>query len=97
MFANSPSLLWISSSNLRVCGLARFVTTMLIAPADYQEGGKANWRAIALLAHRYFGSGFGTVYDISTILILGLAGASAMAGLPTVIPTGTSSSLPVVR
>ena len=66
--------------------LASFVTTMLIAPADYQEGGKANGRAIALLAHRYFGSGFGTVYDVSTILILGLAGASAMAGLLHLMP-----------
>jgi len=54
---------------------------MLIAPADYQEGGKANWRAIALLAHRYFGSGFGTVYDISTILILGLALSNGLIGL----------------
>jgi hypothetical protein len=38
------------------------------------------------LAHRYFGSGFGTIYDLSTILILGLAGASAMAGLLHLIP-----------
>ena len=66
--------------------LASFVTTVLIAPADYQEGGKANGRAIAFLAHRYFGSGIGTVYDVSTILILGLAGASAMAGLLQLLP-----------
>jgi hypothetical protein len=66
--------------------LSSFVTTLLIAPADYQEGGKAGGRAIAFLAHRYLGPAFGTIYDLSTILILGLAGASAMAGLLHLIP-----------
>ena len=66
--------------------LSSFVTTLLIDPADYAEGGKASGRAIAFLAHRYLGHGFGTVYDVSTILILGLAGASAMAGLLHLIP-----------
>ena len=59
---------------------------MLIEPADYQQGGKAAGRAIAFLAHRYLGPAFGTVYDLSTIFILGLAGASAMAGLLHLIP-----------
>jgi hypothetical protein len=66
--------------------LSSFVTALLIDPADYAEGGKASGRAIAFLAHRYLGHGFGTVYDVSTILILGLAGASAMAGLLHLIP-----------
>jgi hypothetical protein len=66
--------------------LSSVVTTLLIAPEDYAEGGKASGRAIAFLAHRYFGPGLGTVYDVSTILILGLAGASAMAGLLHLIP-----------
>jgi hypothetical protein len=66
--------------------LSSFVTALLIDPADYAEGGKASGRAIAFLAHRYLGGGFGTVYDLSTILILGLAGASAMAGLLHLIP-----------
>jgi hypothetical protein len=66
--------------------LSSIVTTLLIAPDDYAEGGKASGRAIAFLAHRYLGPGFGTVYDVSTILILGLAGASAMAGLLHLIP-----------
>ena len=66
--------------------LSSGVTTVLIAPADYAQGGKASGRAIAFLAHQYLGSGFGTVYDLSTILILGLAGASAMAGLLHLIP-----------
>jgi hypothetical protein len=66
--------------------LSSVVTTLLIDPADYAEGGKASGRAIAFLAHRYLGPGFGTVYDVSTILILGLAGASAMAALLHLIP-----------
>ena len=66
--------------------LSSLVTTLLIDPAEYREGGKASGRAIAFLAHRYLGPGFGTVYDVSTILILGLAGASAMAALLHLIP-----------
>jgi hypothetical protein len=66
--------------------LSSFVTTMLIQPAEYQDGGKASGRALAFLAHKYLGTTFGTIYDLSTILILGLAGASAMAGLLHLIP-----------
>jgi len=66
--------------------LSSLVTTLLIEPAAYEKGGKASGRAIAYLAHKYLGAGFGTVYDISTILILSLAGASAMAGLLQLLP-----------
>jgi hypothetical protein len=66
--------------------LSSIVTTLLIAPEDYRIEGKASGRAIAFLAHKYIGPGFGTVYDLSTILILGLAGASAMAGLLHLVP-----------
>ena len=62
------------------------VTTMLIRPEEYRIGGKASGRALAFLAHKYLGATFGTIYDLSTILILGLAGASAMAGLLHLIP-----------
>jgi hypothetical protein len=62
------------------------ITTLLIQPADYQEGGKAAGRAIAFIAHQYLGPVFGTIYDLSTIFILSLAGASAMAGLLHLIP-----------
>jgi hypothetical protein len=62
------------------------VTTLLIPPDAFQPGGPANGRALAYLAHQYLGNVFGSLYDISTILILAFAGASAMAGLLHLIP-----------
>jgi hypothetical protein len=62
------------------------VTTALIEPHEFQKGGEANGRALAFIAHRYLGDAVGTVYDISTILILAFAGASAMAGLLNLVP-----------
>ncbi len=62
------------------------VTTLLIEPDKFKEGGEANGRALAYLAHKYLGGGFGSLYDASTILILAFAGASAMAGLLNLIP-----------
>nr|MBA3323405.1 APC family permease [Pyrinomonadaceae bacterium] len=77
------SVLLISSS---------FLTTTLIPAHEFQpatettEAGKASGRALAYLAHTYLGDVFGTAYDLSTILILWFAGASALAGLLNIVP-----------
>ncbi len=85
--ANTRKLLLTSALIMSIALMTSSVaTTVLIAPAEFASGGQANGRALAFLAHKLFGEGFGSVYDVSTILILWFAGASAMAGLLTLVP-----------
>ncbi|MEX0641625.1 MAG: hypothetical protein WD468_02935 [Pirellulales bacterium] len=72
------------------------VTSILIEPSALEQGGLAENRALAYLAHGegppervvspLFGEVFGTIYDFVTVAILWFAGASAMSGLLNLVP-----------
>lgn len=62
------------------------VVTALVPAEALAEGGSANGRALAWLAHEQFGDVLGGAYDVVTIAILWFAGASAMAGMLALIP-----------
>ena len=84
---NGQKLLTTAALIMSVLLLSSSVaTTMLIPHEEFEEGGEASGRALAYLAHEYLGDLLGTVYDVSTILILWFAGASAMAGLLNIVP-----------
>jgi len=85
--ANTRKLLMAAALIMSVMLMASsIVTTVLIPAAQFATGGGANGRAISYLAHLYLGATFGTVYDVVTIAILWFAGASALAGLLTLVP-----------
>jgi hypothetical protein len=75
-----------------------FVTSLLIPPQAYAPGGAALHRALGYLAHGgplttgdtplspLFGPIFGTLYDLSAVSILCLAGASVSLGLRDFVP-----------
>jgi hypothetical protein len=90
---NTKKLLFVAALIMSVLLIASsFITTLLISPDKFRPAhgdlpaGEAAGRALAYLAHDSLGPVFGTVYDVSTILILWFAGASAMAGLLNIVP-----------
>ncbi|HEY2840690.1 MAG TPA: hypothetical protein VGJ26_16155 [Pirellulales bacterium] len=76
------------------------VTTLLVGQTDLLPGGEAQHRALAYLAHGgdlangegaavlnpLFGHRFGDVFDLSSVAILCLAGATVTMGLQSLLP-----------
>jgi hypothetical protein len=84
---NTRKLLIAAGSIMSVFLVASSIVTTTLIPAPlFEPGGQANGRALAYLAHTNLGHLFGTAYDISTIVILWFAGASAIAGLLSLVP-----------
>ena len=92
---NTRKLLITAACIMSFCLLgSSLVTSTLIQPESLKLGGPAANRALAFIAHGesirninpMFGDVFGTIYDVSTIVILWFAGASAMAGLLNLVP-----------
>ncbi len=98
---NARKLLIASALLMSVYLLASaFVTSLLIPPQAFHTEGQASNRELAYLAHAgplaglpagekilpFLGLEFGTLYDISTILILSLAGVSVSITLAEFVP-----------
>lgn len=93
---NTRKLLITAAVIMSVFLLGSSTVTTILIPADQMlEGGNAADRALAYIAHGegvtkdinpLFGEIFGTIYDLSSVVILWFAGASAMAGLLNLIP-----------
>jgi hypothetical protein len=84
---NTKKLLSAAALIMSVFLMASSIVSVLLIPAEaYEPGGLADGRALAYLAHRFLGPGFGTAFDVVTVAILWFAGASALAGLLNLVP-----------
>ena len=98
---NARKLLFVAALIMGVFILGSVFSVTLLVPFDnLAHGGPARNRALAYLAHGsllpngepatmlnpLFGPWFGTLYDLSTTLILCLAGASATLGIKDLVP-----------
>jgi hypothetical protein len=84
---NTKKLLSAAALIMSVFLIASSVVSVLLIPAEaFRDGGPADGRALAYLAHEYLGAGFGTTFDLVTVAILWFAGASALAGLLNLVP-----------
>ncbi|MBX9790480.1 MAG: hypothetical protein K2Y37_16290 [Pirellulales bacterium] len=97
---NTRKLMVVAASIMAVyLTSAVLVTTLLVPQPQIMPGGLAEHRALAYLAHGsplavdsggqinpLFGNKFGDLFDLSTALVLCLAGASVTMGLQTLLP-----------
>jgi hypothetical protein len=96
---DTRKLLVVAALIMSVYVLASVLVVTLLVPHQAAVAGAARHRALAYLAHGgalaptpgaglgpLFGKKFGTLYDLSAVLILCLAGASVTIGLRNLVP-----------
>jgi hypothetical protein len=96
---DTRKVLVVAALVMSVFVLASVLVVTLLVPHQTAIAGAARHRALAYLAHGgelaptpgaglggVFGPEFGTLYDVSAVLILSLAGASVTIGLRNLVP-----------
>src|SRR6185295_17496206 len=65
---NTKKLLSTAALNMSVFLMSSSIISVLLIPPDaFQPGGAAGGRALAYLAHKFLGPGFGTAFDLATV------------------------------